>query len=302
LNNDAKRAGGFAEARFAGERSGERSGMVLLAAAARQAQAWQHNSGRASTWYAFWISGPFVWDQLRRARRAAGLSLNDLAARTRIPASILAALEQGDAEPRLGVFYTRAFLRTYARELKLDADALVRECIGAPEPEPVSAPPPNLNSRRDVLPAMPRSGRTSWAAIAATVAALAVLSVLRDRPAPTTAFESGAVGTAGQAEAAVVSDSAGEAEQLTLKIRAAGLVWLDVNADGVQVLYQLLQPGVEQVIEARDEVNLLVGDAAAMQFWINGRPGRPLGGPAEKRRIVVTRQNYRDFLKPPSAP
>jgi cytoskeleton protein RodZ len=247
-------------------------------------------------WYAFWVPALVVWDQLRRARRDAGLSLNDLAARTKIPVSILASLEHGEAGPRLGTFYTRAFLRAYARELKLDPDAIVRECMAASEPGPVAATAPAVESRRETLPTTTR-GRRSWPAIVGAVAALAVMSILRDRPTAPTGPEAGAVGTTGQAHASVVPPSAPEAEKLTLKIRAAGVVWLDVNADGAQVVYQLVQPGVEQVIDARNELKLLVGDAAALEYWINGQPGRPLGGPAEKRRIVVTRQNYRDFLQ-----
>ncbi len=66
-------------------------------------------------------------DYLRQQREAKGISLDDLAARTRIRVHYLQAIEAGDWGLLPGEAYARAFVRSYARCLQLDeADVLVR--------------------------------------------------------------------------------------------------------------------------------------------------------------------------------
>lgn len=64
-------------------------------------------------------------EMMRRAREAAGLSLEDLAARTRVPVRHLAALETGDYHALPGTTYCAGFSRAYARAVGLDEVALV---------------------------------------------------------------------------------------------------------------------------------------------------------------------------------
>ena len=60
--------------------------------------------------------------------------------------------------------------------------------------------------------------------------------------------------------------------------------------DGLQAKF-----GEQRVIDVRDELLLLIGDAAAFQYSINGVTGRRLGPPGEVRRIRITRENYSEF-------
>jgi cytoskeletal protein RodZ len=64
-------------------------------------------------------------EQMRRAREAAGLSLDDLAASTRVPMRHLAALEEGDYQSLPGTTYAAGFSRAFARAVGLDETALV---------------------------------------------------------------------------------------------------------------------------------------------------------------------------------
>jgi len=61
------------------------------------------------------------------ARIANGLSLEDLAASTRLRASILSAMEQDDFSLCGGDVYVKGHLRSLAPLLGLDPDALVSE-------------------------------------------------------------------------------------------------------------------------------------------------------------------------------
>jgi cytoskeletal protein RodZ len=64
-------------------------------------------------------------EQMRRAREVAGLSLEDVANRTRVPLRHLAALEIGNYQSLPGTTYCAGFARAFARVVGLDEDLLV---------------------------------------------------------------------------------------------------------------------------------------------------------------------------------
>src|SRR5262245_58380405 len=81
--------------------------------------------------------------RLREAREYRHLTLKAVALATKIPAHHIEALEQGNLAAMPGRAYSRAFLRTYASYLGLDADALL-ELLPAPSIPPQSGFPPPL--------------------------------------------------------------------------------------------------------------------------------------------------------------
>ena len=68
------------------------------------------------------VSAP---EQMRRAREAAGMTLEEVAARTRVPMRMLSALEVGNYQALPGTTYCAGFSRAYARAVGIDEDALV---------------------------------------------------------------------------------------------------------------------------------------------------------------------------------
>jgi cytoskeleton protein RodZ len=64
---------------------------------------------------------------LRGARIHMGLSLKEVSETTKVRVKYLAALEEDDYGAIPGPTFTKAYLRTYATTLRLDADALVEE-------------------------------------------------------------------------------------------------------------------------------------------------------------------------------
>lgn len=72
-------------------------------------------------------SRPTVGALLSERRLERGLEIVDIARETRIPQRHLNALEQGRHELLPALAYSTGFVRTYARLLGLDADAMVRQ-------------------------------------------------------------------------------------------------------------------------------------------------------------------------------
>lgn len=67
-----------------------------------------------------------VGEELRDARMALGLTLEEMSARLRIRRPYLAALEEGRAKDLPGAAYAVGFVRAYSTGLGLDADEMVR--------------------------------------------------------------------------------------------------------------------------------------------------------------------------------
>ncbi len=75
-------------------------------------------------------------EQLRKAREAAGLSLDQVAGQLRMPLQVVAALE-GEQWSRLGApVFVRGQLRSYARLLKVDLGGLLEQARIAPVEPP----------------------------------------------------------------------------------------------------------------------------------------------------------------------
>lgn len=87
--------------------------------------------------------GLTIGDRLRQAREARDMSLEDVAARTRIPLRHLKHIEAGEWDALPAITYAVGFARSYANAIGLDGAAVgveVREKLGsAPRPAPAPA-------------------------------------------------------------------------------------------------------------------------------------------------------------------
>lgn len=90
---------------------------------------------------------------LRAARERQGLSLEDVAARTRVRPALLRALEEGRYDALPGPVYTRGFLKLYARAVGLDPAAVVAaweqeaQARAGSAPRPAAPPGPPQRER-----------------------------------------------------------------------------------------------------------------------------------------------------------
>ncbi len=109
---------------------------------------------------------------LVEARKARGLTLRDIERDTRISTKYLQALEEGRLDVLPAPVYARAFTRTYAQYLGLDASALVQQLPGA-KPELEMPPLPDVHRGVGVPLVSP-----SWAIAGVVVALLLVAGVV----------------------------------------------------------------------------------------------------------------------------
>lgn len=83
-----------------------------------------------------------IGGRLRYAREQRGLTLRDLANRTRLSIIALRAIERNDFGALPGGSYPKAYIRMLAGELGVDANELAREYVEQFEPEVLATPPP----------------------------------------------------------------------------------------------------------------------------------------------------------------
>lgn len=225
-------------------------------------------------------------ERLRAAREAQGLSLDAIAAQTRIPTRHLAALERSEWDGLPAPTYTVGFGKSYAAVVGLDrdeiADQLRTEIGGARQ----------VHAQPEVFqPADPKRSMPKWLILVAFVALLGVLLLLnwrREREltpdaAPPTETTQQASNAAGPAPPQ--TPQAAPTGQVTLA--ATQPVWLEVREKGGAILKQgQLNPGERFDVPATATAPILkTGRPEALRITVAGRdvpaigrPGRSVAG------------------------
>jgi cytoskeleton protein RodZ len=244
-----------------------------------------------------------IGDRLKRARIARGLSLSDIADRTKISPPSLTAMERNDFARLPGGVFRRAYVRAFADEVGLDAVALVREYRSRYEPDELP-----------IAPAPPRRELAPWVRGWPAVAALAVAGWLvvawtwpgHDGSAVDDAVVAGE-SPDGDATSANSSDEPDDlaaprdpgdvlfaggddhtVAPLRLKLRLSNPSWISVYADGQRVVYRLVHAGESLRVEASRAITLHAGDAGAVDYALNGEATRPLGDTGQVRTVRFT--------------
>jgi cytoskeleton protein RodZ len=233
---------------------------------------------------------------LRAARERKGLSLEELAARTKIPGKILRAIESNDFSKIPPGLFARSFIRTYALAVGVDPTASVAEFRAVTEPALVAAPAESARSRilpSDDEPGLLGSPSLQWSVVVIVAAVLFSIVLINRNPAALSA-----VPPESQAKPSVVvplpdnptgpdttgvtpntQTPAGIENGIQVEMRADRLCWIRAVVDGEEAFARLLHRGETATVRGKREVVLRVGDPKALSYWINGQPGESLGPP-----------------------
>jgi len=245
---------------------------------------------------------------LRQARERRGISLRQIAIATKISVRVLEALERNDVSKLPGGIFSRAFVKSYAVEVGLDPEETVREFdkqfapdSGEGSAPPISGPTAATSEEEQAFQNQQRMAGALLRLLIVSVPiviALIYFTVFRKsperQPAPAPAAvtqpDAGATPSADAASATVP-------DALTIELRPVSRCWVEVRVDGATAVSREMQAGERQVVRARDQFTLRVGDAAAFAFAINDKPGRRLGEAGEVINVTITKDNFRTFLQ-----
>lgn len=237
---------------------------------------------------------------LAEARLKRGLSLRDVASATKISVYHLEAIERNDFTRLPPGLFRRAYLRAFAAQVGLNPEQIVRAYLLESESESPEQP---LTLSTPVVAEDARTVRWQRAVVLAGGLAFVIYGLSVSRSTAPSALPGVDEVPEGQthvsediAPASTTADPATVTSGIQLEIEPRGECWISATVDGQLVLYQLMQAGERAALEARDDIVLRVGDAGAFVYWLNGHPGRQLGGPGEPVTIHITEDNFENFL------
>lgn len=233
---------------------------------------------------------------LRSARERRGMTLEECAAALRARPGQLAALERGDDAAFGGAVYARGFLRSFALQVGVDPEEVLR--LHGEDPAfrgPVLPPRKPLRLRRD--PPGWLVGVLGVVAVAAVVVAVLGLGGSRvppavaptdpalDVPGPDGAAPAPAPAPRPEPDTEPTPEPAGPPVDVVLTFEASS--WLEVVVDG-----QPVQPGVLVAagetlrFSGQELVRLRFGNAGGVRVELNGEELGVAGRPGEVLRTA----------------
>ncbi|APE24270.1 MULTISPECIES: helix-turn-helix domain-containing protein [Streptomyces] len=225
---------------------------------------------------------------LQQTRIAAGLTVEEVSASTRVRIPIVHAIEEDDFSRCGGDVYARGHIRTLARAVGLDPAPLIEqydaEHGGRPAPTPAA---PLFEAER----IRPEPRRPNWTAamVAAIVAVVGFVgftmfdgndapkgSTVADGPAPAPEKASSAAKPKPVKPAPKPSESAIAAvpqDKVTVKMTATdGKSWISAKAaDGKLLFDGLLLNGESKTFQDDERIDLVLGNAGAIELYVNGK-------------------------------
>lgn len=247
---------------------------------------------------------------LQQARVAAGLTLDEVSNATRVRAAIVNAIEQDDFAPCGGGVYARGHIRMIARAVHLDPAPLLEQYAaehgGPPHPTPAA---PLFEAER----IRPERRGPNWTAamVAAIVAVIGFVgfTVIKgsdsgdNRQAPVAKGPQASTGkpaspTPKSSQSAdqkpEPSDSAIAAaprDKVTVQVSATdGRSWISAKDHNGRTLFDgLLKQGDSQTFQDKEKIDLVLGDAGAIQLYVNGKKIQDDFQPGQVERLTYTK-------------
>ena len=237
-----------------------------------------------------------VGERLRAAREAKKLSLEDLAAQTRIPQRHLAAIETGDWEHLPAPTYTIGFAKSYASAVDLDRNEIgndLREEMGGQRFASTSS---DVFEPADPARTMPKG--LVIGAIAAVILLVVLMSWLNNRSLQGTDEPAAPEANVAAPQAAAPAQATPAAAQGPVVLTATEPVWLAIK-DGTTVLKQgIMQAGETFQVPATATAPVLTtAKAEALRINVGNSVAGPIGPAATK---ITASLLPADLLKTPA--
>lgn len=237
-------------------------------------------------------------ERLKRERELREVSMDELTKSTRISKRFVEALENEDWEKLPGGVFGHGFVRTIARYLGLNEEALLGEYDSArAEHSPAAAPKPE-----ERIPSPPK-----WLPAAAVLVVLLLLIGLfyagrygwHRIVAYRAAKKNGATSLSGQSQPLLNSGSTQTTEKtlsqnaLELTVSTSAATRVRVLADDNLLLDAELPAGENRHFSANRQFEVSAGDSSAVLLELNGKAMPPLGSPGASGRMVLSEKDLK---------
>ncbi|MEU5542393.1 helix-turn-helix domain-containing protein [Streptomyces sioyaensis] len=252
---------------------------------------------------------PSVGAALQKARIGAGLTVEEVSTTTRVRIPLVQAIEQDDFSRCGGDVYARGHIRALARAVSLDPRPLIdqfdAEHGGRPAPTPAA---PLFEAER--IRSEPRRPNWTAAMVAAIVAVVgfagftlftggdksnggSIAAGDNAKPAPASTRHPSTIKPPLKPDHPEPSDSAVAGlpkDKVTIKVTARdGQSWISAkDANGKLLEDGLLKKGESKTITDKERIDLVLGNAGAVQLYVNGKEVKEIGHKGTVERLSYT--------------
>jgi cytoskeletal protein RodZ len=237
-------------------------------------------------------------ERLKRERELREVSIDELTKATRISARFVEALENEDWAKLPGGVFGHGFVRTIARYLGLNEEALLGEYDSARAEHSAAA----LSKPEQRIPSPPK-----WLPVAAVLCVLLLLVGLffagrygwRRYANYRGAKKSAAASLASQPGPRDEAPSPGSTEQasstapLDLSVSTSAATRVRILADEKLLLDAELPAGDKRHFSAHQQFEVTAGDSSAVLLELNGKAMPALGAPGVSGTMVFSRKDLR---------
>jgi transcriptional regulator with XRE-family HTH domain len=282
-------------------------------------------------------------EELKEARTKSQLTLQQIAAKTRIDLKFLEYMENGNFN-FLPDLYIKAFIKEYAKLVGLDVETTfkkydaakrnkaydengnVEEEIKKPKPEKEeikpeteAAPKPisidytdTSENKKSPTPINANAQKIRLAVlIGVGVVILLVIYfaflrggsdiIVTEKPYNEVRKENTKryVEETKKPEAAK-PEEVSTSDSLYLKVETSDTSWVKILLDGTKVDEYTLFPNSEKVLKAKNNFNLIIGNAGVMRFFLNNKPLNFEGKKYQVKYILIDSSGLKYLENPPS--
>ncbi|MGV9249157.1 helix-turn-helix domain-containing protein [Streptomyces sp. NPDC003710] len=247
---------------------------------------------------------------LQQARIAAGLTVDEVSNATRVRIAIVHAIERDDFAPCGGDVYARGHIRTLARAVHLDPAPLLEQFAAEYGGRPAPTPAAPLFEAERIRPER-RGPNWTAAMVAAIVAVIGFVGFTLVKggdggQSAKTPIAKGPQASTGKPVSATPksskpaepkpepSDSAIAAaprDKVTVQVSAAdGRSWISAKDHNGRTLFDgLLKKGDSQTFQDKEKIDLVLGDAGAIELYVNGKKIQDDFRPGQVERLTYTK-------------
>ncbi|WP_405627131.1 DUF4115 domain-containing protein [Streptomyces sp. NBC_00016] len=245
---------------------------------------------------------------LKQARITAGLTVDDVSSATRVRIAIVHAIESDDFAACGGDVYARGHIRTLARAVQLDPAPLIERYDDTHGGRPAPTPAAPLFEAERIRPERrgPNWTAAMVAAIVAVVGFVGFTAFTGDDDGSKEQVAEGATPATGKTASPTTktdkpvdekpepSDSAIAAapqDKVTVQVSAAdGRSWVAAKDHNGRLLFDgLLKQGQSKTFQDSEKINLVLGDAGAIDLYVNGKKLDDDFQPGAVERLTYTK-------------
>jgi cytoskeleton protein RodZ len=250
---------------------------------------------------------PSIGRALRQARITAGLTVDDVSNATRVRIAIVHSIEQDDFAPCGGDVYARGHIRTLARAVHIDPAPLLARYDADHGGRPAPTPAAPLFEAERIRPERrgPNWTAAMVAAIVAVIGFVGFTMVKGDGDDSKTQVAEGSTPTTSKPVTKPTvtkpadpkpepSDSAIAAapqDKVTVQVSAPdGRSWISAKDHNGRLLFDgLLERGQSKTFQDQEKIDLVLGDAGAIQLHVNGKEIADEFQPGQVERLTYTK-------------